>query len=195
MISNCVEAVRPDLVVVDGIRDLVLDFNEPKECGRLLNDLMKLCTDYHCGMVTIIHSNKGDRNARGHLGTELMNKSETVVELKKNGNSVSVEPKCCRGLDFEPFSFTISEEGLPIISGDTPERKNEKKSVNDKEEIKQLFAQIMDADRTYSHQELQKEVSEKIKQSSKTAGRRIKTALSFGILVSQGDGFTLAKIV
>jgi hypothetical protein len=40
----------------------------------------------HCQKVihihTILHQNKADENARGHIGTELNNKAETVLEYE-----------------------------------------------------------------------------------------------------------------
>ena len=32
----------------------------------------------------ILHQNKGDENARGHIGTELNNKAETVLLVEKD---------------------------------------------------------------------------------------------------------------
>ena len=36
---------------------------------------------------TILHQNKGDENARGHVGTELSNKAETVLQVEKDSKN------------------------------------------------------------------------------------------------------------
>ena len=33
---------------------------------------------------TILHQNKGEEHARGHIGTELSNKAETVLQVEKD---------------------------------------------------------------------------------------------------------------
>ena len=67
---------------------------------------------------TILHQNKNDENARGHIGTELNNKAETVmqVEVDKMDRTVSVvEAIHIRDREFEPFAFRINDEVLPEL--------------------------------------------------------------------------------
>ncbi len=70
---------------------------------------------------TIPHQNKGDENARGHIGTELNNKAETVilVEKDKDDKEISkVEALHIRAMDFAPFGFRINEQSLPELVED-----------------------------------------------------------------------------
>ena len=67
---------------------------------------------------TILHQNKGDENARGHIGTELSNKAETVLQVEKdskNPDISTVKTAHIRAVDFEPFAFRINEEALPEL--------------------------------------------------------------------------------
>ena len=64
------------LVVIDGIRDMVYDINSPGESTRIISKLMQWTDDRQVHIHTILHQNKGDENARGHIGTELNNKAE-----------------------------------------------------------------------------------------------------------------------
>ena len=66
----------------------------------------------HC----VLHLNKGDDNVRGHIGTELNNKAETVLVISKSSqdNNISeVRSMHIRDKDFSPFAFRIDENGLP----------------------------------------------------------------------------------
>ena len=76
---------------------------------------------------TILHQNKGDENARGHIGTELNNKAETVLLVEKdksNGDISNVSAMHIRAMDFEPFAFRINDNALPeLIEGYRPEAK------------------------------------------------------------------------
>ena len=60
-----------------------------------------------------------------------MNKAETVIALQvdKNDDSISiVSPGFCRNRSFEPFAFTITDEGLPqIVEGYSIEMTSKKK--------------------------------------------------------------------
>ena len=61
------------LVIIDGIRDMVYDINSPGESTRIISKLMQWTDDRQIHIHTILHQNKGDENARGHIGTELNN--------------------------------------------------------------------------------------------------------------------------
>ena len=69
-----------------------------------------------------MHQNKGDLNPRGHLGTEAMNKAETVAATTKSDNVTVVTCEQARNIEFEPFAFEIID-GLPVIT-DVPEKES-----------------------------------------------------------------------
>jgi hypothetical protein len=113
--------LSPDLVIIDGIKDLVYDINSAEEATIMSNNLMKLASDYNCHIVSIIHQNKGNEYARGHLGTELINKSETVIKVSQDETELIVcEPEFTRGKPFRVFAFTRDELGRPIIANYNP---------------------------------------------------------------------------
>lgn len=71
-----------------------------------------------------LHLNKGDDNTRGHLGTDLNNKAEAVLQITKDDfdRDISfVAAMHIRDLDFEPFAFRINSEALPeLVEGYEP---------------------------------------------------------------------------
>jgi DNA-binding transcriptional MerR regulator len=113
----------PDLgfVVIDGIRDLVTSINDEEQATQIASYLLKWTEEKNIHIVTVLHQNKGDLNARGHLGTELVNKAETVlsVSLDQNNKSISiVEAEFCRQREPETFAFFVDELGLPEVITD-----------------------------------------------------------------------------
>ena len=72
------------LVIIDGIRDMVYDINSPGESTKIISKLMQWTDERQIHIHTILHQNKADENARGHIGTELNNKAETVLEVAKD---------------------------------------------------------------------------------------------------------------
>lgn len=106
------------LVIIDGIRDLLRDINNPSEALEIINDLMRWSSYYDLHIHTVLHLNKGDENTRGHIGTELDNKAETILQITKNiddPNMSEVKAKYIRDKEFEPFAFRINSEGLPEL--------------------------------------------------------------------------------
>ena len=104
------------LVVIDGIRDMVYDINSPGEATDLITKLMQWTDERRIHIHTVLHLNKGDDNTRGHLGTELNNKAETVLQITKDDfdrDISSVAAMHIRDRDFEPFAFRINADALP----------------------------------------------------------------------------------
>jgi hypothetical protein len=122
----------PDIimVVIDGVRDLVYDINSPEEATKTSVRLMKWCAIHNIHILNVLHQNKGDGNARGHLGTELVNKAETVLSVNLEGDKTisTVESEYSRELDCSTFSFSINDDSLPVICG-TPEKESENKRI------------------------------------------------------------------
>lgn len=106
------------LVIIDGIRDFVYDINSPSESTKIITLLMQWTDERQIHIHAILHQNKGDENARGHIGTELNNKAETVLLVEKdsqNHDTSCVKSVHIRAMDFEPFAFRINSEALPEL--------------------------------------------------------------------------------
>ena len=104
-------------VIIDGIKDLVTSINDEGEATMIASKLLKWSEQKEIHILTVLHQNKGDNNARGHIGTELINKAETVLSVTrdtKNPDVSIVEAQFCRGLEPQPFAFEIIN-GLPCL--------------------------------------------------------------------------------
>ncbi|MEQ2975077.1 AAA family ATPase [Butyricimonas faecihominis] len=110
----------PDLglVIIDGIRDFLYDINSSSESTDIISKFMQWTDDRQIHIHTVLHQNKNDEHARGHIGTELNNKAETImqIEVDKEDKTVSVvEAVHIRDREFEPFAFRINEEAIPEL--------------------------------------------------------------------------------
>ena len=133
-------AERPEvgLVIVDGLRDLLFDINSSNESAEVIGLLMKWSSQYNLHIHTVLHLNKGDDNVRGHIGTELNPKAETVLQISKNeedGSMSEVHASLIRDRDFPPFAFRINAEGLPELVDDYDPRPREKFKIFDYENM------------------------------------------------------------
>lgn len=110
----------PDLglVIIDGIRDFVYDINSPGESTDVISRLMRWTDDRQIHIHTVLHQNKNDEHARGHVGTELNNKAETVMQIEPDNDDKSisvVEVIHSRDREFEPFAFRVNDDSLPEL--------------------------------------------------------------------------------
>jgi len=65
--------------------------------------------------LTILHTNPGTDKARGHIGSSLQRKSESMIYVHKDDNISIVECQYSRNEPFERFAFTVNDTGLPEI--------------------------------------------------------------------------------
>lgn len=112
---------HPKLVVIDGISDLMSNTNNLEESEALVARLLQLSTIHQCHIMCVLHTNPNSDKARGHLGSTLMRKAETVLFVHKVGEKSIVEPQYCRNMPFERFAFMVEEipdaesKGLPCV--------------------------------------------------------------------------------
>ena len=119
------------LVIIDGISDLVTSINDEEQSTNVSTILMRLSADYNVHIMTVLHTNKDNNNARGHLGTYFQNKAETtlLVQVDTKDEDVSnVVAEYSRDLNIREFSIRITEDGLPTIDDDFKASKSAKKS-------------------------------------------------------------------
>ena len=133
LLLEAVSHYGPDLVIVDGIRDLVNDINDGVLAQEVMEELMHLADDKKCCIVCILHQNKGseDHNLRGWIGTELMNKAFEVYACEKlmPQRIFKVEQTLTRKYDIEQtLYFEIDPEGLPRLTAVPMESGSESKS-------------------------------------------------------------------
>lgn len=124
-IRAAVEYYRPTVVLIDGVRDLLDDFNDLKESNDLVQALMEMSADTGCAIWNVLHVNPGSDKMRGHLGTELQNKVTDIFSVtKKKGADGSVlfeaEQTAARHRDIDGFSFRIDDSqkySVPVLLG------------------------------------------------------------------------------
>ena len=119
LLREAVTRCKPDLVIVDGIRDLVNDINDGVLAQEVMEELMHLATQHNCCIVCVLHQNKSgeDHNLRGWIGTELMNKAFEVYSCEKllPQRIFSLEQTLTRKYDIErTMYFEVGDDGLPV---------------------------------------------------------------------------------
>lgn len=83
-------------IFIDGVADLVFDVNDLAEACGLVAELHQLATETGCVVVAALHHNPGGEKSRGHLGSQIERKSESVLVLRKDGETISTSCKPAR---------------------------------------------------------------------------------------------------
>ena len=136
---------RPDLVVLDGIADVVANVNDPVESKTAVEKILRAATVCKCCVACVIHENKSlsDSSLRGWLGTVLADKAFEVYSSAKDANRVfSLAQRLTRKHDLiDKLYFTVGDDGLPRQVG-APQAKRKKQKpqekTNDNGESKEL---------------------------------------------------------
>lgn len=117
-IRTIVETEKPDIIFIDGVVDLVANFNEVTDSQKLIKELMCLSTDTNCAIVCVLHTNKAtdDHNMRGHLGTMLSHRCGNILECCKNGDIFTVA--CTDARHAGPSSWNFKFQDGEIIDAD-----------------------------------------------------------------------------
>src|SRR5574344_444820 len=189
------------LVIIDGLRDLMYDINNGKEATDVMTVLMAWTSVYELHIHTVLHLNKNDNNPRGHIGTELENKAETVLIISKNtmNNSVSeVKPMHMRDKEFTTFAFHIDDNKLPVLDSSlsvTVVKPREKSLVSlDNEVHQEILSKVFEEKPPTKYNELVDVVAQAYEAAGYKRGMNgikglLKLLTSKGIIVKKENGY------
>ena len=134
LIRLAIDVIHPDVIFVDGLRDLLASINDEEAGTQILDYLGGAAEDRNMSIWCALHQNPARKNdddeakMRGWIGTELGNKvSDTLVSIKTktaNGVTFTVKQQDARDKDLEDWKFEITDDagnlGIPrIVSSGT----------------------------------------------------------------------------
>lgn len=184
IIESAIESFRPDLVLLDGIVDLVPNFNDIEDSKNGVETLTRWSTQYDCHVMTCLHVNKGTNELRGHLGAFLRQKGELTLLLSKQDGAlpyIEVKPVDTRHMPIEPFCFRINNQSLPELYEPEP-------SKTKTEKLKYIFDKILLQSEVVSNTDLVKRVMQEAKVKTRTAQTKIKEATDEGFIIKNKAG-------
>lgn len=96
------------VLVVDGLLDLCLNYNDEKETRLLTNWFKKITKQFDILLIGVLHLGKGQGETLGHLGsnTDRWAQSTLIVEKNKETRQFVLKPKFLRSSEeFEPVAL------------------------------------------------------------------------------------------
>lgn len=189
VIADAVEAEKPDIIFIDGVRDLLQDFNSLEQSNDLIQWLLSLTAEHGCTIVSVLHQNKAkdDGNMRGHLGTELLNKLTDCFEVSKKDGKFLVTCTDSRNVPCGDLAFSINGEGNFQAEEAISEDKNSARVA----EIQRVLRLCFQTKASMRYNELVGAYSLEAAVSERTAQRAIKEAKEHNFLCVSGDSYTV----
>ena len=129
MIRLAIDMIQPDVMFVDGLRDLLASINDEESITQILDYFGGAAEDRNMSIWMALHQNPQRKNdddeakMRGWAGTELGNKvSDTLVSIKSktaSGVTFTVKQQDARDKDIDDWKFEITDDagnlGIPKI--------------------------------------------------------------------------------
>ena len=79
------------VLVIDGILDLISDFNSVEQSFYLVQWLKKITKQYDLLILCVLHLGKKDQNSIGHIGSYLDRKSQSVLKIERNKENKTID--------------------------------------------------------------------------------------------------------
>lgn len=107
------------MVAIDGIADLVENTNDILMSKEASDFIMKWTYEYNIHITAVIHKSTTTNKPLGHLGTYVLKKAETVIDLDIQGDkTIKVTNPFSRGYRFDEFTFDVNKDALPYLIND-----------------------------------------------------------------------------
>ena len=178
LIMQAIEALEPDIVFIDGLRDLLISINDEEGITQVLSELGTIAEQRNMCIWCALHQNP-DKDAegkkmRGWAGTELGNKvSDTLISIKSkttNGVSFTVKQQDARGKDLDDWKFKVTDDagalGIPKITNtgsNLPSKSKEEPLSDDLADIHEWILKAKDIyDWPMSRQDIKQKIFKEI---------------------------------
>lgn len=188
---------RPDVAFIDGVLDLVADFNDNKECQEVIYKCMQAASHYGISLWCLIHQNPNSEKLVGHLGSFVQRKVTDIFQTRKEkGTTVTftVSQLKARGRDVENWAFEVSSAsgwGLPQQI-DVPQQQSSvvKKSESDVDlyDLARLLRQTIEPPRCKNWTQLRDAIKEHYRCGHTKAKNLIDIADANNIIIFPASG-------
>ncbi len=169
--------------VIDGVADFIKSVNDEMEANQVVHYFEQLAIKYDTAIILVLHFNPGTGKERGHLGSQLQRKCESVLSVTKENDTSTLEAKLLRGGStgqFSPIHFQFDTHKGYHVFLDAGEVKEDLTALTE------FAAVVFNERRKYS--EAIAQIEDKANCSKATAKRRLTAMLENDIIEKAEDG-------
>jgi hypothetical protein len=121
------------MVVIDGIADLVRCANDEAESVGVIDELYRLAGIYRTCIVCVLHYIPNGMKLRGHLGSELQRKAAAILSIERDEDPQISVIKVLKVRDGSPLDVPLiqfawdREKAMHVYLGEKPKEEKEKR--------------------------------------------------------------------
>lgn len=173
------------LVVIDGIADLIRSANDETESIAVVDELYRLAGIYNTCIVCVLHFVPNGIKLRGHIGSELQRKASGILSIEKEENQDCSVVKALKVRDGSPLDIPLmtfkwdKKEDMFMYSG---EKSKEDKDKWKKDELITVSRQIFHGHDKLTYSELVVLLKEEMDIKDRTAKKYIAHMKELGIV-------------
>lgn len=201
-ILKVIYEVKPTVTFLDGMLDIVDDYNDQKECQPIIRKCMKLVTHYNMSLWCVLHENPTADKMVGTLGSILQRKVTECFTVHKHKHDknypqmpdifFSVDQVKARGKDQEDWCFQMLDKegwGRPVEL----DQNGNYESIEDRkareliEEANERFSKLTWSASGLSRSDVDDGLIKQGLSSNRKRGSLIDIALEKGIIYKAGD--------
>jgi hypothetical protein len=140
------------VAVIDGMLDVIRDYNDIEECQETITKCMQVSSFYNCSVWCLVHQNPG-RNDKmaGSLGSILERKVTDILatvktkDEKTNAVTFKVTQLKARGADVPDWQYFVEDDrdhiGMPKMFANETEAMPDDKRDAYRKELDEIFKQ------------------------------------------------------
>ena len=185
------------LVIIDGVADLVRSANDELESVDVIDELYRLAGFYHCCIVCVLHFVPNGLKLRGHIGSELQRKAAGILSIEKDTNPAFSVVKCIKVRDGSPLDIPMmsfgwdKKEDMFVYMGVKSKEDKEKQKIND---LKSIAHGIFEKVDKLTYGEMVKAIVDAMEIQPRTAKDYIRTMRDKAIIEQLSDQSYQLKI-
>lgn len=193
------------MIVLDVITDCIYNFNDTKDSLKLIDMMNNMINRHNVSFLCLIHENPGStEKARGHLGTEIMNKASTVIQVgfEKDADKKAMDLirvaylKCRSSRKHEPFYVQYSDSEKGLILADEEMITECLQNKNQKAALSEILEQLpVFLEEPLEKQKLIRLLKNEFDCKDRTIETRLKEIMECNTVLEdkEGNQFTFAK--
>lgn len=189
MIETYLE-LNPDcsVIIIDGLLDLLVNYNDEKESSLLTKWLKKITKIYNVLLVTVLHQSKSNLSTTGHIGSASDRFAQSTLDIVKDKerNSYVLTSRFMRSdSDFDPVTLMNFNGIFTQVETETKTTVGKKASDLPDTESRSLCFQIISVPTEYNN--ISDEIIERTATSKAYAKNLIKIWITKGWIIKNKD--------
>lgn len=171
------------VIIVDGLLDLLVNYNDEKESSLLTKWLKKITKLYNVLLITVLHQSKSNLSTTGHIGSASDRFAQSTLDIvkDKDKNAYTLASRFMRSdSDFEPISLMNFNGVFQQVDAEPAKKGNKASDLSDLDS-KSICYQVLVSNLSYN--DLLDEIIERTANTKSYAKNLIKIWINKGWIV------------